>query len=160
VDRDAATYFIRAAAATPTVTKFLMVSFISSRLSKPAWWDDATWDEAVVGRKQLQRYYEAKIAADEVLYTEGKKRKDFVGINLRPGLLTDEPAGKVTLGKLPKPTGKSSRASVAQLAALLLDNKEIKNSWLDMLDGDEEAEAAVERCAHEGVDCAEGEPFF
>ncbi|KAI0121203.1 NAD dependent epimerase/dehydratase [Xylariales sp. AK1849] len=161
VDRDAATYFIRASAATPSITKFLMVSFIGSRLEKPAWYDDRTWEEEVAGpRQKLQRYYEAKVAADEVLYTEGKKRKDFIGINLRPGLLTDEPAGNVTLGKLPRGRDTSSRASVARLAALLLDSKDVKNCWLDMLDGEEQPEAAVERCVKDGVDCAEGEPFY
>ncbi|KAH8655194.1 NAD dependent epimerase/dehydratase [Xylariales sp. PMI_506] len=160
IDRDAATYFIRASAATPTITKFLMVSFIGSRLKRPSWWDDANWEEIVKGQQQLQRYYEAKIAADEVLYTESKKRPDFVGINLRPGLLTDEPAGNVKLGRLTKARGTSSRASVAHVAAVLLDQPNIKNCWLDMLDGDEKPEEAVERCVRDGVDDAEGEPFY
>ncbi|KAK6078868.1 UPF0659 protein-like protein 1 [Seiridium cupressi] len=160
IDRDAATYFIRASAATPSITKFLMVSFIGSRLQKPSWFADTDWESQLKGREKLQRYYEAKVAADEVLYTEGKKRSDFAGINLRPGLLTDEPAGKVELGKLKKPSGTSSRASVAELAALLLDAKDVKNSWLDMLDGDEDPKAAVERVVKEGVDAAEGEPFY
>lgn len=137
-----------------------MVSFIGSRLQKPSWFDDADWEEQLKGREKLQRYYEAKVAADEVLYKEGKERSDFVGINLRPGLLTDEPAGKVELGKLKKARGPSSRASVAQLAALLLEAEGVKNFWLDMLDGDEDPEAAVQRVIKEGIDCAEGEPFY
>ncbi|KAH6657149.1 NAD dependent epimerase/dehydratase [Truncatella angustata] len=160
IDRDAAIHFIRASAATPSITKFLMVSFIGSRLQKPSWFGDADWEEQLKGREKLQRYYEAKVAADEVLYKEGKKRADFVGINLRPGLLTDEPAGKVELGRLKKARGTSSRASVAQLAALLLDAKDVKNVWLDMLDGDEDPEAAVQRVVKEGVNDAEEEPFF
>lgn len=146
--------------ATPTITKFVMVSFIGSRLSKASWFSDEDWEENLKGRAKLQRYYEAKIAADEVLYVEGKKRPDFAGINLRPGLLTEEPAGNVELGKLKKPNGTSSRASVAHLTALLLDQPGVKNCWLDMLDGDEDPQAAVERCVSEGVDCAEGEPFY
>ncbi|KAI1839894.1 hypothetical protein JX265_004950 [Neoarthrinium moseri] len=160
VDRDAATYFIRASAATPQVTKFLMISFIGSRLKKPSWFSNADWEQQLKGRQKLQNYYEAKIAADEVLYTEGKRRKDFAGINLRPGLLTDEPAGKVELGKLSKPNGPSSRTSVAHLAALLLDSQDVRSCWLDMLDGSEDPEAAVQRVVKDGVDCAEGEPFY
>ncbi|KAI1502488.1 NAD dependent epimerase/dehydratase [Biscogniauxia marginata] len=161
IDRDAAIHFIRASVATPSITKFLMVSFITSRLRKPTWWDDATWEaEYAKTVKSLERYYQAKVAADQVLVEESKKRKDFAAINLRPGLLTTEPAGKVSLGKLPNATGTSSRASVAKLAALLLDDPNVKSCWLDMLDGDEDPEAAVKRCVAEGVDCAEGEPYY
>ena len=110
----------------------------------------------------LARYYEAKIAADQVLYEEGKKRgPGFAAIGLRPGTLSDAPAGKVSLGKTDKyGEAKASRASVANLAALLLENKDVKTCWLDMLDGDEEPAAAVARCVKEGVDCAVGEPFY
>ncbi|KAI5857366.1 NAD(P)-binding protein [Durotheca rogersii] len=161
IDRDAAIHFIRASVATPSVTKFVMISFLGSRLARPAWWSEEIWQQQLAtSRKALQRYYEAKVAADEVLYVEGKKRPDFAGICLRPGRLTTEPVGKVGLGKLPVASGTSSRASVAHLTALLLDAPNVKNSWLDMLDGDEDPEAAVKRCVEEGVDCAEGEPFF
>ena len=54
----------------------------------------------------------------------------------------------------------ASRASVAELAALLLDRPGAANCWLDMLDGDEDPAAAVDRCLREGVDAAEGEPFY
>lgn len=142
------------------MTKFVMISFISSRLKKAPWVDEAHWQEHLVGsRNKLQRYYEAKIAADQVLYEEGRKRKDFAAICLRPATLTAEPAGKVSLGKFPKVEGVSSRASVAHLAALLLDAPNIKSCWLDMLDGGEDPEAAVRRCVEEGVDSVEGEPF-
>ncbi|KAI1334539.1 NAD(P)-binding protein [Xylariaceae sp. FL0016] len=122
VDRDAACHFIRASVATPSVTKFVMISFISSRLRKPSWWDDATWQGELDGTlKTLDKYYQAKVAADQVLYEEGKKRADFAGINLRPGGLTTEPVGKVELGRTEKARGTSSRASVAHLTALLLE---------------------------------------
>ncbi|KAI0179029.1 NAD(P)-binding protein [Hypoxylon sp. FL1284] len=161
IDRDAASHFIRASVATPSVTKFVMISFLGSRLSKPAWWTEAVWQEDMdTTRKSLQQYYEAKVAADQVLYEESKKRKDFAGIGLRPGFLTLEPAGKVTLGKTTTAKGGASRASVANLAALLLENPDVKTSWLDMLDGDEDPEAAVKRAVAEGVNCAEGEPFY
>lgn len=138
-----------------------MISFLGSRLTKPAWWTEEDWQEDVdTVRKSLQSYYEAKVAADEVLYEESKKRKDFAGIGLRPGFLNTEPAGKVILGKTPTPKGGASRASVANLTALLLDAPGVKSSWIDMLDGDEDPEAAVKRCVAEGVDAAEGEPYF
>lgn len=139
-----------------------MISFITSRLEKAPWWTEEGWkEEKETSLKKLERYYKAKVAADQVLYEESKKRSDFAGICLRPATLTLEPAGKVTLGRIPlTPNGTSSRASVAQLTALLLDNTNVKTSWLDMLDGDEEPEAAVKRCVNKGVDCIEGEPYY
>jgi hypothetical protein len=141
-----------------------MISFITSRLEKAPWWTDAMWrEEKEVKLKRMERYYQAKVAADQVLYEESKKRAaagDFAGICLRPGLLTMEPVGKVALGRIPTTSGTSSRASVAHLTALLLENPKTKTCWLDMLDGDEEPEAAVQRCVDEGVDCIEGEPYY
>lgn len=162
MDRDAATHVIRAAAATPTISKFVMVSFIGSRLRRPAWWSEEVWEnELRTTRAALPRYYEAKIAADQVLYEEGKKRgPGFAAVNLRPGRLTDEPRGPVRLGKIPTQQGTSSRESVAELAALVLDHPSARSAWLDMLDGDEDPAAAVDRCVKEGVDAAEGEPFY
>ncbi|KAH7018426.1 uncharacterized protein B0I36DRAFT_388639 [Microdochium trichocladiopsis] len=166
VDRDAASHFIRAAAASPAVTRFLMVSFITSRLAKPAWWSAETFDRAMADvKKALPRYYEAKVAADEVLYRESAASRGdgFAGICLRPGTLTDEPAGEVRLGKLPVASGNVSRESVARVAAELLAKDGVKSCWLDLLDGEdgagEDISAAVDRCVRDGVDCAEGEPF-
>ncbi|KAJ2989538.1 hypothetical protein NUW58_g3420 [Xylaria curta] len=160
IDRDAAIHFIRASVATPSITKFVMISFITSRLEKAPWWSDELWNGEKERLKKLERYYKAKVAADQVLYEESKKRSDFAAICLRPALLTLEPVGKVTLGRTSYANGTSSRASVAYLTALLLDNPNAKTCWLDMLDGDEEPEAAVKRCVDEGVDCIEGEPYY
>lgn len=144
------------------MTKFVMISFITSRRAKPSWWSDAAWrEEKEVKLQRMARYYEAKVAADQVLYEESKKRPaGFAAVCLRPGLLTTEPAGKVALGRTPVPSGTSSRASVALLTALLLDNPGTKSCWLDMLDGNEEPEKAVKRCVDEGVDCIQGEPYY
>ncbi|KAI1821131.1 NAD dependent epimerase/dehydratase [Xylaria intraflava] len=162
IDRDAANHFIRASVATPSITKFVMISFITSRLQGAPWWTEQMWTEAKEGGlKQLERYYLAKVAADQVLYEESKKRPDdFAAICLRPGLLTLEPVGGVMLGKTPVNSGTSSRASVAYLTALLLDHPRVKSCWLDMLDGEEAPEAAVNRCVEDGVDCVEGEPYY
>ncbi|KAK4154003.1 hypothetical protein C8A00DRAFT_14862 [Chaetomidium leptoderma] len=162
IDRDAATYFIRAAAATPTITRFLMVSYLGSRRSKPAWWSDDAWAAAEhINNEVLPHYYRAKVAADEVLYAVSKERgSGFVGINLRPGTLTLEPAGRVELGKTRQSTGSVSRESVARVADLLLATDGVKNTWLDLLDGEEETEKAVERVVKDGVNAAEGEEGF
>lgn len=162
IDRDAAIHFIRASAAAPSITRFLMVSYLASRRRKPSWWDDDAWASALeVNEKILPDYYKAKIAADEVLYEESARRgRDFVGINLRPGTLTADPAGGVELGKTGTSRGKSSREGVARVAAELLAVEGIRNSWVDMLDGQEEVGAAVERVVREGIDAAEGEDIY
>jgi hypothetical protein len=114
-----------------------------------------------VNHKILPNYYIAKLAADEALYQESARRgKDFIGINLRPGTLTMDPAGKVELGKTKTSRGKVSREAVAQVAAALLEAEGVKNSWIDLLDGDEEIGAAVQRVVAEGVDAAEEDPVY
>ncbi|KUI54639.1 hypothetical protein VP1G_02050 [Cytospora mali] len=162
VDRDAAIHFIRASANSPNITRFLMVSYLASRRTKPSWWDEDAWKGAEeVNYKILPTYYQAKIAADEVLYEESAKRgKEFVGINLRPGTLTLEPAGKVELGKTKTSRGDVSRESVAKVAAALLEADGVKNSWIDLLDGEEDVDSAVQRVVKEGVDAAEGEAIY
>jgi hypothetical protein len=109
----------------------------------------------------MPHYYAAKLAADEALYAASKDRgSGFVGINLRPGTLTLEPAGKVELGKTKHSGGNVSRESVARVAELLLASEGVKNSWVDLLDGEEEVAEAVERVVSEGVVAAEGEAVF
>jgi hypothetical protein len=136
-----------------------MVSYLGSRRNKPAWWSDEAWAAAVdVNTRVLPHYYRAKLAADEVLYSVSKERgSGFVGINLRPGTLTLEPAGRVELGKTEHSRGTISRESVARVADLLLASEGVKNTWLDLLDGEEEMEDAVARVVRDGVDAAEGE---
>lgn len=139
-----------------------MVSYLASRRSKPSWWDADGWAGAEeVNTKILPTYYQAKIVADEVLYEESAKRgADFVGINLRPGTLKDEPAGKVELGKTKTSRGSASRESVAQVAAALLGADGVRNSWIDLVDGGEDVDAAVQRVVGDGVDAAEGEAIY
>ena len=79
-----------------------MVSYIASRRGYPSWWtadDRAAADK--VNTQTLPAYYKAKVAADEHLAALAKKRgKGFQAINLRPGTLSDDPAGgKVWLGE-------------------------------------------------------------
>lgn len=112
-----------------------------------------------VNHKILPNYYIAKLAADEALYQESARRGEgFVGINLRPGTLTTDPAGKVELGKTRTSRGKVSREAVARVSAELLAAEGVRNSWIDLLDGDEEIGEAVRRVVAEGVDAAEEDP--
>ncbi|RYC96863.1 hypothetical protein BFJ63_vAg30 [Fusarium oxysporum f. sp. narcissi] len=99
----------------------------------------------------------AKLAADEVLLQNSSLRSDFSGISLRPGMLSDEPAGQVELGKTKTSRGNVSRASVADTIVSLLENQNVESSWLDLLDGDHDVNVSVERIASAGLDAAEGE---
>lgn len=96
------------------------------------------------------------------MYQASRKSSTLVGIDLRPGTLSDDAAGKVTLGKTNTVGLKSkvSREVVAQTADVLLATEGVKNSWIDLLDGDEEVESAVQRVVRDGVDTAEGEPVY
>jgi hypothetical protein len=94
--------YISASISTPTITKFLMVSYIASRRGYPSWWNDS--DRAAadkVNTEILPAYYQAKVAADEHLAALAHKRgKGFQAINLRPGTLKDgEGTGRVNLGQ-------------------------------------------------------------
>lgn len=164
VDRDAAIHFVNAAATIPTITRFLLISYLGSRRAGAPWWPAGEWDayHEKVNNGILANYYQAKIAADEVLYNVSKKSSTLVAINLRPGTLTDAPAGTVTLGKTPGIAMKAgiSRESVAKTASALLAAEGVKNTWLDLLDGDEDIETAVQRVVREGVDTAEGEAIY
>ena len=142
--------------------RFLLVSYLASRRAKPSWWSDSEWAGAEeLNTKALPHYYKAKVEADAVLYKVSNERgPGFIGIDLRPGTLTDEPSsGKVELGKTKAASGKVSRESVARVADLLLASEGVNNSWVDLVDGEEAIDAAVARVVNEGVDAAEGEDF-
>jgi hypothetical protein len=159
IDRDAATHFIRAAAATPHVARFLMVSYIGSRRQRPSWWSAEQWEVSLDSRGALGQYYEAKAAADEALVQAARGRKDWVALCLRPGSLTEDAAsGKVELGRTRTSSGKVSRENVARVADELLAQEGAKSTWLDLLDGKEDIGEAVARVVGQGVDASEGEP--
>lgn len=162
IDRDAAIHFITAASTLPSITRFLLISYLGSRLSGASWWPSGEWDHyhETVNNGVLANYYKAKIAADEVLYETSAKSKTLVGINLRPGTLSDEKAGTVELGKTEHIKGQVSREAVAKVADALLASEGVKNTWLDLLDGNEEIQSAVDRVVKDGVDAAEGEKFY
>ncbi|MCJ1439182.1 hypothetical protein MMC27_008573 [Xylographa pallens] len=158
IDRDAAKHFITACARTPGVRKFLMISYIGSRRQRAPWWTDEDWASCQhVNTEVLPHYFAAKVEADECLTAlAGGRGRDFAAIILRPGNLTDDDAtGKVTLGKT-RSSGKVSRADVADVAVRLLE-KEGVHGWLDLLEGRDGVEEAVEMVVTGKVDCVEGE---
>lgn len=160
IDRDAAFHFINAAATFPTISKFILISYIGSRRRSAPWWSSSDWDNYMekVNNGVLAKYYEAKVPADELLHETGRRSSSLVGISLRPGALTEEPAGKVTLGKTVRPAESASRDTVAHVMDALLATDGLKTSWLDLADGDQEIDSAVQRVIKEGVDVAEGDP--
>ncbi|KAL4910431.1 hypothetical protein BDW74DRAFT_145047 [Aspergillus multicolor] len=166
VDETAAKAFIDASYLHPRVKKFLLVSWIGSRRTKPSWFTDADWSHSRnTFDNVLPTYAKAKLEADEYLtaHAAARTKKTASGkmgvldaICLRPGLLTDEPAtGKVTLGKT-KSEGKVSREDVARVADALLA-KDGAKGWFDLLNGEEEVAVAVERVVRDKVDVVEGE---
>lgn len=158
IDRDAAQHFIRASVRTPSISKFLLVSYNGSRRKQPPWWNAEQWASAQkINSETLKHYYAAKLDADECLTALAKQRGDgFAAIVLRPGYLTDDEAtGRVSLGK-GAAKGQVRRADVAAVAAELLGNDKA-NGWYDLLEGDEDISTAVERVVRDKVDCVEGE---
>ncbi|RSL92117.1 hypothetical protein CEP52_014003 [Fusarium oligoseptatum] len=137
IDRDATINFIKAAIETPGINKFILISYLACRQRPPHWWNDASWKYAQeMQGGYLKSYCQAKLAADEVLLQEASKRADFVGISLRPGMLSDEPAGRVELGKTNGSEG-----------------NELQTCWLDMLDG-------IEGVVRNRDNAAEGEDVY
>jgi len=168
VDRDAAIAFTKASVRTQSVSKFLTVSYLSSRRGRPSWWSDEDEKAAKnVNENVLPTYYKAKIAADEVLTVLAKERHDeeekkgvpvnerFGGISLRPGTLTDEKAGGVKVGKIGV-GGKTSRATTAEAIVAALETEGAKG-WIDVIDGDEDASTAIQSMMKQGVDSADEE---
>ncbi|KAK4092995.1 hypothetical protein Purlil1_2920 [Purpureocillium lilacinum] len=160
IDRDAAIHFINAAAASSFVKRFLLVSYSGSRRAGASWWPAGEWDKynSTVNHGFLAAYYQAKLAADEALYEASRRSGGkMIGLCLRPGTLSMDPAGRIEFGKTARLNGQVSRESVAQTADALLAADGVKNSWLDLLDGDQEVEAAVTKAVRDGIDTSEGE---
>ncbi|KAJ8107777.1 hypothetical protein OPT61_g8633 [Boeremia exigua] len=169
VDHDAAIAFTKASIHTPSVKKFLTVSYLSSRRGRPSWWADSDWETAQKTNNEiLPTYFKAKIAADEVLTVLSRERveqeaKDgvpekerFAGISLRPGALTDAKAGGVKVGKLGA-GGKTSRDTTAHAIAATLETD--FRGWLDVIDGDEDPTTAIQKLSDQGIDTAEEEDW-
>lgn len=156
IDQNACAAFIRAAAATSSVKKLILISYVGSRRAKAPWWSEEEWKHVQdVNSGVLKNYYPAKLAADECLNElYPKDKRGQIGISLRPGTLTDAEGGTVALGQTGS-RGTVPRYDVARVAVELLANESVGSCWLDLLEGGEEAESAVSRCVKEGVDCSE-----
>lgn len=83
-----------------------------------------------------------------------------MGIDLRPGALTEKPKGNVTLGKNKNVKGEVSRETVAYVADALLAADGVKSGWVDLLQGDDDIDEAVAAVVRDGVDAAEGEDIY
>ncbi|KAF9694589.1 hypothetical protein EKO04_007469 [Ascochyta lentis] len=169
VDHDAAIAFTKASIHTPSVKKFLTVSYLSSRRGRPSWWDDKSWETAQKTNNEiLPTYYKAKVAADEVLTVLSRERLEkeaedgvpknerFSGISLRPGSLTDEKAGGVKVGKIGA-GGKTSRDTTAHAIVAALETG--VTGWVDVIDGDEDPKQAIQKLADQGIDTADEEDW-
>lgn len=115
---------------------------------------------AKVNNGPLATYYQAKLPADEVLYEVSKTSRTLVGIDLRPGALTDDPVGKVEFGKTKTVRGNIPRVSVAHVIDRVLATEGVKSGWLDLHEGDVDIDEAVAAAVRNGVDAAEGEDIY
>lgn len=84
------------------------------------------------------------------------EQERFSAISFRPGTLTEKAAGGVRLGHGPS-RGDSSREGVAKTVVEVLAKG--AKGWIDMLDGEEEIGAAVDKLVKEGVDSVDEEDF-
>ncbi|KAJ6032161.1 hypothetical protein N7540_002893 [Penicillium herquei] len=166
IDQEAAKHFMTASFAAPSVSKFLMVSWIGSRRNQPSWMPDDAWAGIMVNKtERLPTYAAAKLEADEYMTALAAKRKQdpalashpFQAINLRPGLLTDEPATrKVELGITARGRGSVTREDVAIVADQLLARADT-DGWFDLVNGDLPVEEAVEKLVTEKIDAVKEE---
>jgi hypothetical protein len=79
----------------------------------------------------------------------------FCGISLRPGTLTDEKAGGIKVGKMGV-GGKTGRATTAEAIVAALETEGAKG-WIDVVDGDDDVSAAIQKLTKEGVDAVDEE---
>ncbi|EED20477.1 conserved hypothetical protein [Talaromyces stipitatus ATCC 10500] len=159
IDRDAAKHFIASSFATPSVTKFLLISHMGSRKTKPSWFTEESWKRTEkLWTDILPDYCKAKWEADQyqtalaaVTKTKNPER-EIQSISLRPGLLTDELAtGKVAMGHVKAAEGSVTREDVAVVADRLLARDDAEG-WFDLLNGEEPIDEAVERVVKGKID--------
>lgn len=159
IDQDAAKYFIASSFATPSVTKFLLISHLGSRKVKPAWLPEEGWKRTQwLWSEGLPDYCKAKYEADQyqtalaAITKQREPSRKFQSISLRPGHLIDDPAtGKVAMGHVAATEGSVAREDVAIVADRLLARDDTEG-WFDLLGGEEPIDEAVERVAKGKID--------
>lgn len=136
---------MEAAVETPSVEKYLQISFPASRRHRAPWWTDEDYlasREETSSSPDIQR---AKLEADEFLVRMIKERS-LHGISLRPSWLTNSPAtGRVTLGETPS-VSQITRSDVAAVAVEILMRDDVKG-WLDVVQGTVPVKEAVDSAA-------------
>lgn len=158
VDQEAAKKYIAASIAAPSVSKFLTISASIARREPAPYWDEGDVATFNGGWKAISVYCEAKLQADEFLYDEsrrlersGGKKVGWEDINLRPGMLSDGVAtGKVDLGRA-RARGDVTRNDVADVAVRLLQTGGAGGLWIDLVNGEEPVQEAVDRVVRDRV---------
>ncbi|KPM44526.1 hypothetical protein AK830_g2005 [Neonectria ditissima] len=161
VDRDAARFIMKASAADPDITKFLFISFPSSRRKRAPWWPESVYHDWLAEKSSYADIYQAKLEADEYLVAQASARAArggprFQAISLRPTWLTNaKGTGRVQLGKSGC-VGQVTREDVARVAVSLLSRNDT-HGWFDLFQGDIEVEDGVKEVVNDGINCIEGE---
>ncbi|KAH6886801.1 hypothetical protein B0T10DRAFT_490365 [Thelonectria olida] len=161
VDRDASKSFMEASTNDNSVSKFLFISFPSSRRGRAPWWTDEDFQDWMVEKRSYPDIWQAKLEADEYLVALANARArrggpSFQAISLRPTWLTNSKGtGKVHLGKS-RAVGQVTREDVAAVALALLSRHDTRG-WFDLFQGDDEIEEAVDSAVRRNVNCIDGE---
>lgn len=146
VDRDAAVRMIEAC--SPLRKRFIMVSALTSREPDDMadWWSESDRATFTKGYHAIQKYHEAKVAADKALMASGNR-----WTIVRPGRLTDDAAtGKIKAGRIDL-EGSITRADVAAAIRECITNEQTSGLNIDMLNGDVSIHDAIKRVAAERI---------
>lgn len=71
--------------------------------------------------------------------------------------MTEGIPGGVELGKTLGVQGTASRKTVAQVISALPAAPDLQSGWIDLLDGNEDIDRAVQKVIEDSIDTAEGE---
>lgn len=146
VDKDAAIRMIEAC--SPLQKRFIMVSALTSREpdNLADWWSEEDKETFKKGYYAIEKYHEAKVAADKALMASGNK-----WTIVRPGPLKDDAAtGKIKAGRIDL-QGSITRGDVAAAIRECIANAKAASLNIDMLNGDVPVHEAITRVADEQI---------
>ncbi|WVR04547.1 hypothetical protein IAU60_001554 [Kwoniella sp. DSM 27419] len=129
--------------------RLVLVGAVDVRTRSKGWPEYYTEaDKAMSDRmwKAIPEYMDAKLKAEIELHS----RKQIQFTVVRPGGLTDEPAGGVQLGKCH--LEKTSREAVAQLVLASALNADAAGLTVDVMDGEGSVETELEKVIKDGTD--------